>query len=66
MAPKNKGKGKSKEDDGSSGSAGKLKPAQSINVRHILVSLSLLGGYHISDDDRSTKSDSLIFIQCKV
>ncbi|KEF60571.1 peptidyl-prolyl cis-trans isomerase pin4 [Exophiala aquamarina CBS 119918] len=36
MAPKNKGKGKAKEDEGSSGSAGKLKAAQSINVRHIL------------------------------
>lgn len=38
MAPKNKGKGKAKEDEGSSSSAGKLKAAQSINVRHILVS----------------------------
>jgi NIMA-interacting peptidyl-prolyl cis-trans isomerase 4 len=42
MAPKGKdsgkGKGKGKEDDGSSaGGSGKLKAAQSINVRHILV-----------------------------
>lgn len=47
MAPKNKdsgkggsggGKGKGKED-ASGGAGGKLKSAQSINVRHILVGL---------------------------
>lgn len=32
-----KGKGKGNEEKGSSGGAGKLKPATSINVRHILV-----------------------------
>lgn len=46
MAPKNKdagksagskGKGKGKDDEGSAGGSGKLKAAQSINVRHILV-----------------------------
>ena len=43
MAPKNKdsgkGKGKAKGNDneGSAGVVGKLKPAQSIKVRHILV-----------------------------
>lgn len=37
-----KGKGKSKaESDASDGRAGKLKAAQSINVRHILVSAGL-------------------------
>ena len=38
MAPKNKGKGKAKakDVDGDDGAA-KLKPATSINVRHILV-----------------------------
>lgn len=40
MAPKNKGKAKddsnSKGESGKGGSAGKLKPATSINVRHIL------------------------------
>ena len=41
MAPKNKdaakGKGKAKASDNESSGAGKLKAAQSINVRHILV-----------------------------
>jgi hypothetical protein len=43
MAPKNKdagkgkGKSKSKSNDDESSGAGKLKAAQSINVRHILV-----------------------------
>ena len=38
MAPKNKGKGKDSGDskDAGSGGKGKLKPATSINVRHIL------------------------------
>jgi hypothetical protein len=36
MAPKNKGKGKDAEAKGSGSSSGKLKPATSINVRHIL------------------------------
>jgi NIMA-interacting peptidyl-prolyl cis-trans isomerase 4 len=42
MAPKNKGKGKDKDEssnsksEGGKGSGGKLKPATSINVRHIL------------------------------
>jgi peptidyl-prolyl cis-trans isomerase NIMA-interacting 4 len=37
MAPKNKGKGKDTSDAGDSkGGKGKLKPANSINVRHIL------------------------------
>ncbi|KAI4665454.1 Peptidyl-prolyl cis-trans isomerase pin4 [Alternaria triticimaculans] len=41
MAPKNKGKGQAKDDSGSKsegggGGKGKLKPATSINVRHIL------------------------------
>ncbi|KAH7070450.1 peptidyl-prolyl cis-trans isomerase pin4 [Paraphoma chrysanthemicola] len=35
MAPKNKGKGKDK-DESSGGGSSKLKPATSINVRHIL------------------------------
>lgn len=44
MAPKNKdsGKGGSKgkgKEDASGGAGGKLKSAQSINVRHILVGL---------------------------
>lgn len=38
-----KGKGKGKDDDASAaGGSGKLKSAQSINVRHILVGLVLL------------------------
>ncbi|KAH6876070.1 peptidyl-prolyl cis-trans isomerase pin4 [Alternaria rosae] len=40
MAPKNKGKSQAKDDGGSKseggGGKGKLKPATSINVRHIL------------------------------
>jgi len=40
MAPKNKGKSQAKDDSGSKseggGGKGKLKPATSINVRHIL------------------------------
>ncbi|KAF2628218.1 FKBP-like protein [Macroventuria anomochaeta] len=38
MAPKNKGKGKDASDakDAGGGAKGKLKPATSINVRHIL------------------------------
>lgn len=35
MAPKNKGKAKDKTDD-EGGKSSKLKPATSINVRHIL------------------------------
>ncbi|KAJ9611549.1 hypothetical protein H2200_004733 [Cladophialophora chaetospira] len=31
-----KGKGKAKDEDGPSGGSGKLKPAQSVNARHIL------------------------------
>ena len=41
MAPKNKdagkGKGKAKASENDSSGAGKIKAAQSINVRHILV-----------------------------
>ncbi len=43
MAPKNKdsgegkGKGKAKATEDESSGGGKLKPAQSINVRHVLV-----------------------------
>lgn len=37
-----KGKGKGKEEDGSAG-GGKLKAAQSVNVRHILVCRFLSG-----------------------
>jgi hypothetical protein len=53
MAPKSKdagkGKGKSKaaEDDGPSG--GKLKAAQSINVRHILVNNATSGRDVVSE-----------------
>jgi NIMA-interacting peptidyl-prolyl cis-trans isomerase 4 len=36
MAPKNKGKGKDAGDAKDAGGKGKLKPATSINVRHIL------------------------------
>jgi hypothetical protein len=36
MAPKNKGKGKDAGDAKDAGTKGKLKPATSINVRHIL------------------------------
>jgi NIMA-interacting peptidyl-prolyl cis-trans isomerase 4 len=36
MAPKNKGKGKDTTAGAEAGGKGKLKPATSINVRHIL------------------------------
>jgi NIMA-interacting peptidyl-prolyl cis-trans isomerase 4 len=36
MAPKNKGKGKDATAGAEAGGKGKLKPATSINVRHIL------------------------------
>jgi NIMA-interacting peptidyl-prolyl cis-trans isomerase 4 len=36
MAPKNKGKGKDASAGAEAGAKGKLKPATSINVRHIL------------------------------